>query len=239
MKPFLDYLALELGHLLEDNVTISIQMSSDYEESIQALADGEVDFLRFGPASYVTAKLRNHDVEILAIEAVKGLKTFHGIIAVHKNSEIQSLSELTGRSFAFGNRLSTIGRFLAQGQLLDAGQTSETLGNQAYLGRHDRVGAAVGSGEFDAGALKESTYKKLLAKNVPLKAVSRFENVTKPWIARANLDPAVTMALRQLFLEATDPDILKSLKVTGFLEGEDNDYDVIRKAMLKSQQFGG
>lgn len=239
LKPILDYLAVELTKVLQEEVTIEMHVSSDYGDSIQDLAVGDVDFARFGPASYVTAKKLNRDVKILAMETKKGKKVFHGVIAVREDSDIQDLGDLTGRSFAFGSELSTIGRYLAQSHLLDAGQTAETISRFSYLGRHDRVGAAVGNGTYDAGALKEGTLKKMLADNVPLRVIARFENVTKPWIARSGMRPDVLAAMQQIFLEIKDPAVLKSLKTSGFLPGSDSDYDVIRSAMLKSRNFGG
>jgi phosphonate transport system substrate-binding protein len=216
---------------------ISTQIARDYNKGIDQLVDGDVDFARFGPASYVLAKGKNTDIEILAMEAVKGGKTFAGIICVHQDSTIKSLSQLKGRSFAFGNELSTIGRYLAQGQLLDVGIRGEDLAHYAFLGRHDRVGTAVGNGKFDAGALKLNTFKKLQKNKVAIRELYRFNNVTKPWIARAGIAPRIAAALREALLELSEPALLKSLKKSGFLPGNDKDYDPIRSAMKKSRQF--
>lgn len=236
-KPFLNYLSDNLSQSLGEPVLIKMQISMDYQEGINDLTSGEVDLARFGPASYVTAKDQEERIEIIAMETSKGKKTFKGIIAVEKNSPIQSLEDLHGKSFAFGSRLSTIGRYLAQKQLLDAGITARSLSRYEYLGRHDRVGSAVGKKEYDAGALKSGTFTKLLENNVPLRVLSSFDNVTKPWLAKANIDETVLTALRTAFLSLEDPDILATISKTGFLEGHDEDYDFIRDAMLRSQDF--
>ena len=144
-----------------------------------------------------------------------------------------------GKSFAFGNELSTIGRYLAQSQLLDAGIKGDQLKRYDFLGRHDRVGTAVGNREFDAGALKLSTFNKLRKKNVAIREIYRFENVTKPWIARAGLDEKISSALAVALLNLDDVAALKAIKKSGFLNGDDSDFDVIRKAMKKSEQFAG
>lgn len=239
LKPVLKFLEKTLSQKLGEPVHISTQISKDYEKGISQLVNGKVDFARFGPASYVLAKGRSADVEILAMEAVKGKKTFHGIICVQIDSPIQNLSELVGKTFAFGNELSTIGRYLAQSQLLDAGINADQLKRYDYLGRHDRVGTAVGNRTFDAGALKLSTFNKLKKKNVAIREIYRFKNVTKPWIARAGLKPNISAALKLALLSLDDPDLLRTIKKSGFLGGTDVDYDVIRKAMKKSEQFAG
>jgi phosphonate transport system substrate-binding protein len=59
---------------------------SSYEKGIKALVDGELDFARFGPASYILSQQQNPGISILAMESKKGKKTFSGIIAVQKDS---------------------------------------------------------------------------------------------------------------------------------------------------------
>lgn len=235
--PFVNYLANEMSLVLDEPVTIKIKIASQYSLAISDLTDGHVDFARFGPASYVTAKKQNPDIRIIAVETKKGKKTFKGIIAVNSDSSIKNLADLKGYSFAFGDKLSTIGRYLAQAQLLDAGISGKNLKNFAYLGRHDKVGAAVGNKYFDAGALKESTYKKMQAGNTPIKAIFSFDNVTKPWIARAGLPLHIYAALNTVMLKVTDPDVLKNFSKSGFLSGSDSDYDIIRSAITRSEQF--
>ncbi len=237
LKPVLRYLEKALSQKLGEPVRISTQIARNYDKGISNLVDGKVDFARFGPASYVFAKQKADGISILAMEAVKGQRVFSGIICVQANSKIASLAELGGKTFAFGSKLSTIGRFLSQGELLDAGIKGGDLKKYAFLGRHDRVGTAVGSGEFEAGALKYSTFKKLKKKNIAIRELHRFDNVTKPWIARAGLQSRIASALKDALLGIEDPSVLKAIKKSGFLAGDDSDYDIIRLAVKKSRQF--
>lgn len=239
IKPVLKYLESSLSRQLGEPVYISTQIAKDYDKGISQLINGKVDFARFGPASYVLAKGKAAQISILAMEAVKGEKTFHGIICVQESADIQKISDLSGKTFAFGNKLSTIGRYLAQSQLLDAGINADQLKRYEYLGRHDRVGTAVGNNEFDAGALKLSTFDKLRKKNVAIREIYRFKNVTKPWIARAGLGEKVADALKNALLELDDTNVLRAIKKSGFLVGDDRDFEVIREAMKRSEQFSG
>ena len=239
LRPVLRFLEKSLTQQFGEQVRISTQIAKDYDRGISQLVKGKVDFARFGPASYVIAKGRSGKISVLAMEAVKGRKTFYGIICVQESTDIHHISDLFGKSFAFGNELSTIGRYLAQSQLLDAGINADQLKRYDYLGRHDRVGTAVGNKKFDAGALKLSTFKKLRKKNVAIREIHRFENVTKPWIARAGLDGKIAAALKSALLKLDDVKVLKAIKKSGFVEGNDLDFEVIRKAMKKSEQFSG
>ncbi|PRZ46162.1 phosphonate transport system substrate-binding protein [Tritonibacter scottomollicae] len=236
-RPFLTFLETRMEALLDEEVTINLRISKDYEASIDDLASGRVDFARFGPASYVHAMDRNSGISIIAMESKKGEKRFKGVIAVHKDSAIENVEDLVGLSFAFGDELSTIGRYLSQSYLLDAGISANDLHGYAYLGRHDLVGEAVGAGKFSAGALKESTFKELVAKGVPIRALASFDNVTKPWLARSDLDPRVFEAMQRVMLSADNEEIVKRVAKNGFLAGVDADYDFVRRAMKRSRDF--
>lgn len=236
-KPFLNHLADEMSVVLGEPVTIRMKIAKDYDTGISHLADGDVDFARFGPASYVTVVERNPGIKIVAMESNGGEKRFKGVIAVHNESDALSLADLKQKSFAFGSELSTIGRYLAQSHLLDGGISSEDLSGFEYLGRHDVVGTAVGAKKFTAGALKEDTFQKLVKRGVPIRILFDFDNVTKPWLAASDLDPRVLAAMQQVMLSMHNDEIAASIAKDGFLEGTDSDYDFIRRAMLRSRDF--
>ncbi len=236
-KPFLDFLAQRMSERLQEPVSIRMKVARTYADGIEQLATGVADFSRFGPASYVAVKGQNPGIQIVTMESKKGQKRFKGVIVVHQDSSYQSLSDLEGQSFAFGDALSTIGRYLAQAHLLEAGISSDNLSDFEFLGRHDLVGEAVGSGRFQAGALKESTFKKLVKKGVPIRVLFEFENVTKPWLAHPDIAPHVLDAMRQVMLASENEDIVRKIAKNGFLEGADADYDFVRDAMEKSLNF--
>lgn len=236
-RPFLSFLADRMSERLGEKVIIKMQIAKEYEEGIRQLAEGEVDFARFGPASYVMVKRANPSVSIVAMESKKGEKRFKGVIVVHRDSPLQSLEELKGMTFAFGDELSTVGRYLSQAELLNAGISGADLHSFAYLGRHDLVGEAVGAGKYSAGALKESTYKKLVAKGVPIRVLMSFDNVNKPWLASAGLDAGILQAMRDVMLASQNEEIVQRVSKNGFLAGEDTDYDLIRDAIEQSRSF--
>lgn len=236
-QPFLAFLSERMSAELGRPVSIKLKIAKEYGEGIRQLAEGEVDFARFGPASYVHVMNENPEVQIVAIESKNGGKRFKGVIVVHRDSNAQSVEDLAGLSFAFGDELSTIGRYLAQEYLLEAGISSDDLFEFEYLGRHDLVGEAVGAGRFTAGALKESTYKKLVAKGVPIRVLASFDNVTKPWLAASSMPADVLEAMRRVMLSSENEEIVRRISKNGFLLGSDEDYDIIRRAMERSLAF--
>ena len=235
-KPLLDYLSSEVTALSQQQVAIKLTIFKTYQQANEALVKGEIDFVRFGPASYILAKQRQPKLQLLAMEEKKGKTRFYGLIIVQADSKFETLKDLKGTSFAFGNINSTIGRYLAQSELLEAGIDNNGLTKSEYLGRHDKVFKAVELGDFDAGSLKESTFKKL-NKDKQLRILHRFENVTKPWVSRAGLEPTLYAALSDALTGLSDKTLLKQYKVSAFVKSADSEYQYVREGMLESEKF--
>ncbi len=236
MTPVLEALQDPLEQLLQQPVDIHLTIFKDYESGIKALVDGDVDFVRFGPASYILAEKQNPNITLLAMEQRKGLTRFNGFIIARTDSGITKLEDVAGKSFAFGDKNSTIGRFLAQAELLEVGINAEALKRYDFLGRHDLVANAVISGTHDVGALKESTYSKLCdPKNIIV--IHAFENVTKPWVARANLSKTIQEAITQSLVSLYKPEVLGELGCSGFIEATPEFYNPVRRGMKKSESF--
>jgi len=234
-KPIIDYLQDRLTQN-GSNATVKMKIFPSYAAAVDALVEGNVDFMRFGPASYIMARDRDENIRLLAMEHKKNKKRFYGVFIVTKNSTINSINGLKGKSFAFGNKNSTIGRYLSQAELVKAGVRSADLTKYDYLGRHDKVALAVAVGNYDAGVVKENTFKKY-AESKGLKKIAQFPNVTKPWAVRAGFDDNLFAILQQALLELKDKKTIKALKQDGFLVAEDSDYDFVRQGMRLSEEF--
>ncbi|HLU38503.1 MAG TPA: PhnD/SsuA/transferrin family substrate-binding protein [Planctomycetota bacterium] len=217
-------------------VVIELRIDGTYEESMAAFLAGEVDVVRFGPASYVLAKERNPAITLLAAEEDDGDKLVRGVIFVRKDSPIRALSDLAGRTFAFGDESSTIGRYLVQAELVAAGITAKDLRGFAYLGRHDAVVKAVQVGQYDAGSAHVATFERMDHKR-ELRVLKSFDNLSKAWLARAGLAADVCAALRKAVLDLERPASLAALKVTGFQPAEDADFDFVRAGMKQARKF--
>ncbi|MEC5126079.1 PhnD/SsuA/transferrin family substrate-binding protein [Verrucomicrobiales bacterium BCK34] len=235
--PAISWLEKTVSESLGRPVDIQMKIANSYLAGISDIAIGEVHFSRLGPASYIHAMDENSDLEILAMESKKGKRSFKGLIVVHEDSEIQSIEELKGKSFAFGSPLSTIGRYLSQDILISKGIHSADLSQHAFLGRHDSVGMAVAAKAFDAGALKSSSFDALIEEGYPLRTLVAFDNVTKPWIAHPDLDPEVAEALKRAMLEIT-PEQADEIGIDGFVESGPQYYEETGAAMIRSKQFG-
>ncbi len=237
LRPSLDLIAQSMEKILGEDVEIDMKVVRLYDDGVGLIVAGEVDFMRLGPASYVRAKDGNPGIEVLAMESLDGAKEFFGVIAVRADSDITEIGQLKGRTFAFGSENSTLGRYFSQLYLMRHGVLAKDLARYEYMGRHDKVGRAVGSGLFDAGALEGTTFGKLVKAGVPIRALAQFRNSTRPWVARAGLDPKIIGALRQALLDLHDREALKALRFDGFLPGSDDDYAPTREAIRENHRF--
>lgn len=224
-----DMMASQLG----EDVEIRIQMSSDYVTSLNALVAGKVDFARLGPASYVMGKTEQPALELLVMENSHGSVSFEGMIVVRDDSKLNSLSDLRGGSFAFVSERSTLGRYFAQAYLAKSGITAADLRDYDYVGDHEAVGLAVGSGRFDAGVLNRRIYDKLVNRGIRLRPIASFENVTRAWVARAGLPAETAESLRDALLGLDDPDLLKILGFDGFLPAEEAYFEATRRVIAE------
>lgn len=237
LRPSLNVIAARLGYLLGEEVEIKMEVTKTYVEGIALLTSGRADFMRLGPVSYVGAKQTNPELKLLAVEKRNGKKENTGVICVNTASSIADISELSGGSIAFGNSRSTLGRYVAQQLLMNEGIYARDLSHYEYLDRHDRVGQAVGSGLYDAGALSKSTFKKLVAKGVPIRELAAYSSSTKAWAAREGMDTRIYEALQKTLLDLDDHGALAALKIDGFLGATDSDFQAVREAIKVNPQF--
>jgi phosphonate transport system substrate-binding protein len=235
MEPFRGAVEEELRKRGQD-LRVDVRIFPSYEEGVDAIVEGEVDFSRLGPVNYVLGKQRNPGLSLLAVEAHSGSKQFSGLIIVAKDSPIHSLADLREKKMAFGDPTSTTGRYLAQAELAKKGITAKDLGSYEYLGRHDKVVFAVASGAFDAGATNERTFNKY-AQQLGLRDLARFPSPTQAWVARDRLDSEITEALRATLLSLQGP-ALDYIDRNGFLPGNDSDYDELRRVLKETHSFG-
>ncbi len=236
-RPILNALEKDLGRRLGKPVHIRLQVAKDYDQGFDDLVTGRVDFARLGPASYVSAKEADRDIEILAVERSREGKVLNALICVPEDSPIRSMEDLRGSRFAFGNTSSTSGRYLAQQYLMQHGIRASDLGEYAYLGRHDKVGTALTLGQYQAGALDEDSYLHLIGEGARLRVLARFQGMARPWLARAGLDERLKHALHASLLAMHDPVALKALNKEGFEPGNDMDYAIIREIIENNSAF--
>src|SRR5260370_16227437 len=151
MQPLLDYLSQRTGKRVEMTVP------TNYAAVVEALVNDQVDVAHLGGFTYVQAS-RRAGVKPLAQRERD--RNFHSLFVTQPASPIQSLADLEGHTFAFGDVNSTSGHLMPEYFMRQAKVNPAVISKAIYTGGHDATLLAVANGKVDAGALDEAAVQR-------------------------------------------------------------------------------
>lgn len=228
--PLAEALAHEAGR------PVVVRTGRSYAEHIAAIGTDSVDIAYLGPAPYVTMVSRYGRKPLLARQVINGDPMLHGEIIVRQDSAIHSLEELKGRRFAFGDPESTGSYVVPAAMLRAAGVPESALAQVAFLHAHRNVALAVLAGDFDAGAVREDTFREYASRG--LRALAQEPPVADHlFVASAKLSDAEVDTLRRALLELSGTPAGKAVMaaidpgMTALVAARDSDYDSLRALM--------
>lgn len=229
-EPFGDYLSEQLGRQVELTVPTS------YNAVVEAMVNDQLDLAYFGGLSYVQARNRADVVPLVTeINPRTGDTTYHSVIIVPADSEIEDVSELRGRDFAFGSVSSTSGSLYPAIMLRDAGIDYRTdLGNFNYTNGHDATAQAVANGRVDGGGLEDRILYDLEDKGTvdenSVRVIEESDSIEGyPWVVRGALPDDLKMDITRAFLDLDDLALLDLLRAEGYERVEAKDYDYVEE----------
>ena len=230
-----------LGKYLEKETGLKVQFTpvSDYAAVVESLATKKLDLAWLGGFTFVQAKIRTNGTAIPIVQREEDARFTSKFITA--DPAIKSLSDLKGKTFAFGAPSSTSGSLMPRYFLQQAGLNPEKdFKNVAFSGAHDATVAFVASGKVEAGVLNASVMDKLLEKG---DANARRVKViaTTPsyfdynWTVRPGLDPALRQKITQAFLklDRADPaqrELMELQRASKFVPTTAANYDGIERA---------
>ena len=231
---------LPLSHYLSGkmNMDIELKVEVDYESTVRDIGEGATGICFMTPSTYINAR-EQYGVEVL-VKALRSGKPYHRVAIIAKEeSGINSVSQLKGASFAFGDILSTASYIVPMSMLQEEGIALKDLGFYDFLGHHDDVAKAVLRGDFDAGGVMESVAEKFKGMGIKILKYSgnmpEFNICVNKELA-GNIKAELKKAL--LALDDNNPDdrdVLHAIAplYTGFTEAKFEDYEEIRRLMNK------
>lgn len=224
LSPLTEFLSNTLG------LPVSLKLSSNMKQAIKDVNDGSVHLAYLTPVAYLrTHEQSNSRLIVKTLTQNKGW--FQLMIVVRKDSPIQNIEDLVGKSFAFGDPAALLQRAAVVG----AGVPLERLSKQEFLGHYDNIARAVRRGFYDAGILKDTTALKW--KNEGLRVIYTSPELP-PYNITANekLSPELFNKIRNAFLQLDPNDpkdhiVIKALdnNYTGFAATNDAEYDIVRE----------
>src|SRR5512143_3402660 len=145
-QPIVDILQKQLGMEVQPFV------ATDYTGVVEALRVNKLDVAFLTPASYVLAK-SEANVRVVLKSERKGSPYYYAAIITRADSGIKSLEDLRGKTFAFGDPLSTSANVFPRKMFHEHGiDPVRDFKQILYSGGHDATVLAVLNGKVDAGA---------------------------------------------------------------------------------------
>jgi len=243
-QPLVDILRKELGMEIEPFV------ATDYTGIVEALRVHKLDVAFLAPASYVLAK-NEADIKVILKSERKGIPFYYAAIITRADSGIKTLDDLRGKTFAFGDTLSTTGHVFPRKMLKERGiDPTRDLKQILYSGGHDATVLAVLNGKVDAGATYANSpdgndtawmrYLKDPADVKRIRAIAFSEPIPADnLVVSGALDPQIVKRLEDIFIElsrdAKGKKMLRDLyQIDGFVPATDQDYDSVRRAFTEA-----
>lgn len=225
--PLKAYLERTLGR------PVNLVIPKNYEATIEALGNGSLDFAYLGGLSYIKAHARYGAVPLVQRASDR---QFHSYFITSVNSGIHSLSDLKGKTFAFGDINSTSGHLMPYWEMKEAGMDPNTDLKYRYTGSHLATAKAVESGAAEAGALDDTVFDSMVSEGKLDPNHVRVFYTSKPfvdyvWVARKEINQATQEKLMQAFLnlrEGQNDDVLRILRGKNFVRATNDEYALLR-----------
>ena len=228
-------------------------VTPSYAGVLQALQADQIDCAYLNPLSYVlaTQQFANTPEKLVPISMpyFHHSLTYRGVIFVRADSGINTLQDLKGKSFAFGDHTSTSSYLYPAGMLKKAGIDPEKDLKPVNINGTAGV-LAVYNKQAAAGAIFEGgiaiAFTDTATKKVDQSKVSQFKIIatTDPipngmFVARGNLDPATLDKLKAALANInTDPDGQAALKVIPWDKVVPADDSIFNPVRESAQTFG-
>jgi phosphonate transport system substrate-binding protein len=231
MQPLVDYLSKNTG------AKVDMTIPTNYAAVVEALINDQLDVAFLGGFTYVQASKRAGVKPLVQRDRDR---EFHSKFVTQPGSPIQSLADVKGHSFAFGDVNSTSGHLMPEYFMRQANVDPSVIAKAIYTGGHDATLLAVANGKVDAGALDEAVFQRLTTTGKVDPAKVRVFWTTPAffdyvWVARKGLDPKLSGSVSNAFLALNDGDaqqkqILDALSAKKYLPADDASYDKLRQA---------
>ena len=231
-----DHLAKKLG------IKVELQLAGDYTGVITGMQHKHIDVAYFGPKSYVEAQKRaNAEALVVEVDAESGLPGYKGIIITKKDSGLNTLDSIKGKTWAFTSSQSTSGTLVPTVMFSKAGiDPQKYFSKVLYSGGHEASILSIKAGKVDAASTNNLDYNRGLGKQWTAEDFNTIWTSDlipgSPMAARADLPTSLKMAIKGAFLSYNDPEGLKNLKIKGYVKGDDSVYNPVRELIeLKKQ----
>jgi len=233
-QPLLDWLKENTGKNIE------FYAPTSYNGVIEAMRSDFVDIAGFGAFSYILAHDKaNAEVFAARIDTTTNEQGYYSYMITRKDSGIESLEDLEGKTFAFTDPGSTSGNLIPSYIFKKAGiKPQEFLKRTIFAGGHQSAALAVKRGQVDASAVASTVYQRMSDRgeinpdNVVVFKKSSLLPLA-PQTYRGDLCDNLKKDIREAYLTFADEapnaeTLLEPMGAIRFETMQDSDFDRIR-----------
>jgi phosphonate transport system substrate-binding protein len=234
--PLQNYLARQMGS------DIRLMTPDSYNEMIEGLSNGSIDFACLGGVTYLRAHAKIGVVPL--VQRPTDLQ-FRAVFITGAGTPIHSLRDLKGKKFAFGDTSSTSGHVIPYLELKQAGLNPDKDLEFRYSGGHPLTAKLVETGVVDAGVLDEAIFSSMVSNGKIDGHKVRIFFTSRPfvdyvWVARKGLSDAEQKKFVEALLElkeGKDDNVLKILRASKFIRASDDEYATLRRVARELNMF--
>lgn len=224
-------------------IKVELQLAGDYTGVITGMQHKHIDVAYFGPESYVQAQKRaNAEALVVEVDIESGVPGYRGIIITKKDSGLNSLESIKGKTWAFTSSQSTSGTLVPTVMFSKSGiNPQEYFSKVLYSGGHEASILSIKAGKIDAASTNDLDFNRGLGKAW---TADDFNIIWKsdlipgsPMAVRGDLPESLKKALKEAFISYNDKDGLNKLKIKGYIEANDSMYNPIRDLIEVKKQL--
>ena len=227
-KDLIDYISSKLG------VPIEFKQRKTYSEVNNLLKENKLDFAFICTGAYLKAR-NKMPIEILVVPVVEGKPYYQAYVIVNNESNINSIDDLQGKSFAFTDPLSNTGYDYIINILKDRRTNPEKFfSNTIFTYAHDYSIQAVKRKIVDGATVDGLVYEYL--KHFQPEKVEGIKIINKsrdfgipPFVVQKNLDPKLKLELKNIMLtmhqDSEGKKLLNKIMIDKFIEADDSLYN--------------
>lgn len=224
-------------------IKVELQLAGDYTGVITGMQHKHIDVAYFGPESYVQAQKRaNAEALVVEVDIESGVPGYRGIIITKKDSGLNSLESIKGKTWAFTSSQSTSGTLVPTVMFSKSGiDPQKYFSKVLYSGGHEASILSIKAGKIDAASTNDLDFNRGLGKAW---TADDFNIIWKsdlipgsPMAVRGDLPESLKKALKEAFISYNDKDGLNKLKIKGYIEANDSMYNPIRDLIEVKKQL--
>ncbi|MFN2396533.1 MAG: phosphate/phosphite/phosphonate ABC transporter substrate-binding protein [Bacteroidales bacterium] len=209
-----------------------------YQEINQMLEDGALDFAFICSGAYIELNADNR-VELLAIPVSNNKPLYQAYIIVPERSDARAFKDLKNKSFAYTDPISNTGYLYAMHRLHEMNEPEDSFfSSTIFTHGHDISIQMVAKGLVEGATIDGLVFDYLNAKepervqDIRVIEESQYFGIP-PVVVTNRLDKQSQQQIRDIFLQIhEDPaarELINSLLIDRFIEGNDEDYNSIRQ----------